>query len=415
MKHLAFIHVLTAMLVGVMGDSMQAASQVEVLTIDHRSIVGMLVGVEPSAAIVADSTGDMTKVPLRQVSMVRFSPRASDTPPAERAWIVTREGDWLVADRLRVDEGAVSFNNSLIGRVRVDITEVMWIFPPSRVDVHQLEMRCTAALAGRVPVGDVLFVSRGDDVAALEGVLLGVGDSKVALNWRGEDRQMGLSNVLGVRTASLIDEPEGVAGRIIARDGSAMRFTSLDWRCVSDTTADDQMLTIEWTDLSGKRVASPVDNLLAIEYLSKDVLSLVDLEPMRVKQQGLFDIVFPYRVNASAAGGSVNPGGREYSVGLGVSPLCELVYDIEGRYVRFCAIVGINDAARPAGEAKVTVLGDGRELYSAEILGNDGPIRVDVDVLGVRELTIKVDFPAGNRLVLGGYVDIALPRLIRQE
>jgi hypothetical protein len=93
--------------------------------------------------------------------------------------------------------------------------------------------------------------------------------------------------------------------------------------------------------------------------------------------------------------------GRGLSHGLGVRAPSRLVYDIGGRFRRFRATVGADLGGRSPSELSpprikhgamlFRVTGDGRELWLSEPLGPlDDPVDIDVNVCGVRRLTLSV-------------------------
>ena len=89
-----------------------------------------------------------------------------------------------------------------------------------------------------------------------------------------------------------------------------------------------------------------------------------------------------------------------------------LAYALEGEFERFCATIGIDDAARPRGNVVFRVWGDAEMLFdSGPVTGNDEPRDVRLDVRGVDKLTLLVDF--GEQMDLADHADWAAARVIR--
>ena len=73
---------------------------------------------------------------------------------------------------------------------------------------------------------------------------------------------------------------------------------------------------------------------------------------------------------------------------------CSLSYNIDGAFERFRAKVGFQQPQGRAGRAPVRILGDGKILWEAADLKGDAsrPTAVDLNVAGVKRLTLEADF-----------------------
>lgn len=95
--------------------------------------------------------------------------------------------------------------------------------------------------------------------------------------------------------------------------------------------------------------------------------------------------------NARGDGGPLRLGGTTYDKGLGVHARSEVTVDLNGAYDRFTAQAGIDEEKPDKGSVVFEVLGDGRVLAGSGVLGpTDEPFAFDVDVSGVRQLTLRV-------------------------
>ena len=115
------------------------------------------------------------------------------------------------------------------------------------------------------------------------------------------------------------------------------------------------------------------------------------------------------RCDRSFDGGPLQLGGTQYRKGLALHGRTEFVYRLPHRFSRFRAVAGIDDAVRPGGRVRLVVRGDGRELLDAAVAGSDPPRPVDLDLTGIRRLTIVVDF--GESLSTGDYLLLCNARL----
>jgi len=181
-------------------------------------------------------------------------------------------------------------------------------------------------------------------------------------------------------------------GRVVSADADHLRF---------DPTATDP-IAIPWARVD------------ALRLRSNRLVSLVDLEPVAVRQDAFFGQTWPVRRNRSVTGAPLSVDGRVYDRGIGVHAGCTLVYELPGTFERFSMYVAIDDAARPNGNVLVRIVaGDHLVFESEPITGRTPPQKIDVKLRGARRLELTCDM--GDELDLGDHVDWLEPVLIRPE
>ena len=94
-----------------------------------------------------------------------------------------------------------------------------------------------------------------------------------------------------------------------------------------------------------------------------------------------------------------------FAKGLSVHAYTELVYDISGEYKEFKAILGVDPKVPGDSHVKVTIEGDGKELFSGEINRKDEPRPLTLDIKNVKQLRIVV--ASAGLLDLGNHVCLA--------
>ena len=102
---------------------------------------------------------------------------------------------------------------------------------------------------------------------------------------------------------------------------------------------------------------------------------------------------------------------RVFAKGLGIHSRTELVYRLTEPFERFHAIAGIDVAHRVRGTVQLTVMGDGRPLWSGTVRGNEPPVVLDVSLRGVRRLALLVDY--GDESDAGDHLNLCEPRLVK--
>jgi len=98
--------------------------------------------------------------------------------------------------------------------------------------------------------------------------------------------------------------------------------------------------------------------------------------------------------NQSVEGHPLSIGGQIFTNGLGTHATSEFVLEVGGQAVSLSAMVGIDDeVGNGKGSVVFKVLGDTNQVLweSRELHGGDAPEAVNVDLTGVRQLTLLVD------------------------
>ena len=256
-------------------------------------------------------------------------------------------------------------------------------------------------MSDRLAGKDVLVVERDGELSTIRGGVLSLGPEGGRFMYDRKERAFQLDNLVGIvlatgvggdghwpATVRLLDGGE-FAGRLRAADDTTMTFAA------------------SW----GADVTVPLDALSDARFRSDRVVYLSDLSPVRTNIAGLLHEPSPVRFDRSVANFPMSLGGTRYDRGLGVQARTELVYAIDGAYDSFAATIGIDDAVRPRGNVVFRVEGDSRVLFeSGPITGRDVPQPVALDVGGIRELTLVVDY--GDGMDLSDQADWADARLI---
>jgi hypothetical protein len=139
-----------------------------------------------------------------------------------------------------------------------------------------------------------------------------------------------------------------------------------------------------------------------LDFSLGKVLYLSEVDPRNVEHVSWWDepwVNFTYRRNRNFDGKPLRLAGKTWPRGLAIHSLTTLTYRLGGDYRRFVALAGIDDEIRAHGNVLLTISGDDKTLYEGEI-GVENPRRpaipLDLDVTGVVELKIKVDFGKNN-------------------
>jgi len=386
-----------------------AASGGHVETLDARTIAGDVLAVTAEAVILTAPGGARKVIARRDVGEIVFGAPSAGAPadPMTRpgqAVLVTRTGDVISAAGLQLAGGKWAFENPLLGRASVPIDTVRRVYLPSGgLTGRQVRERCDLLkLAGRTRDALVIVDKKGQWLVA-EGVLKAVDGETISFTWRDEDRKMKRRSVRAVHMAGAAPKPPATGGSLVGRDGTVISFTSV--------VAAAGAVTIETPTVGRRKV--PVRAVSGVRFRSDRVVRLDRLKPQSVREHGFFDKTFRYRTARAIAGGPIRLGGRAYAAGLSLHSFCELTYRLDGAYTTFVAVVGIDDAVRPGGDATLTILANGKVLGGPlRLKGTDKPHLVRLGLGGARTLTLRVEFGADG-LDVADHVDLADARLIK--
>lgn len=157
---------------------------------------------------------------------------------------------------------------------------------------------------------------------------------------------------------------------------------------------------------SGVKLDYPAALLARLDFSKGKLTFLSDLEPVKVVESSSLEGIDHYRRDKNLDGGPLRIQGAVYGKGLALHAYTELVYDIGGQYKDFKAVLGVDDQVGGDSHCKVTIEGDDKELFAAEVTRKDKkPVEVTLNVKNVKQLKIVVR--SANLLDLGSHVDLA--------
>lgn len=159
----------------------------------------------------------------------------------------------------------------------------------------------------------------------------------------------------------------------------------------------------------------------AISAIDGKIQYLSDLKPESVEwtpflgeagQPPLLKEFYRPRWNESLVGGPLLLGGLKYAKGMAMYSGTEAIFRLPaGRYGRLTALAGIDDRARPGGNARLLIYGDDKLLFEGVLSGGDQPVALDLDLTGVNRLKLKAEF--GGEAEVLDYVDICDARILK--
>lgn len=259
--------------------------------------------------------------------------------------------------------------------------------------------------------GDLLVIRKTESLDYHRGVLGDVSDTVVRFELDGERLPVKRAKVHGLVYHRPADRslPDAVCS-ITDADGSCWQAQSIK--------LDGQVF--RWSTPLGLEITSPGEQVVRIDFSHGKIVYLSDLEPESLEWTPYFGPaqqlpalarMFAPRTDRGLEPGPLLLDGKPYEKGLALHSRTSLVYRLPGRFRRFKAAVGIDDRVRPRGSVRLLIHGDERLLLETTITGSDPRQQLDLDLTGVRRLTILVDY--GDDLDLADHLDLCDARVVK--
>ena len=366
-----------------------ATPSFEATTLDGRTVVGPIVEVTPQRLTMVTDKGKIS-IPVETLLTVvpKTKPQAVDAPVVvQLADGSSIRGQRYVAD---ADHARITLAGGEV--VETPIGAVQSVLCGA---LPTAELRSDwSRLAAMKTDTDLLIIRSGGGLDYQKGILHDVTEKVVRFDLDGETLPVKRSKVVGLvyHHGAAAELPAAIC-RITDTAGAVWQVRSL---------ALDKNL--KWTTPAGATVSQPCENIAGIDFSAGKLLYLSDLKPDSIAWTPYFSLrappaavkrFFAPRFDRDFDSPVLRLGRVEYPKGIALRSRTELVYRLPERFSRFLAVAGIADAVRPDGKVRLVVRGDDKILLDAEFTGGDAPRPIDLDLTGVRRLTILVDFDQG--------------------
>lgn len=161
-----------------------------------------------------------------------------------------------------------------------------------------------------------------------------------------------------------------------------------------------------FTTGAGVKLEYPAAQLARLDFSKGKLVYLSDLDPARITESPGLEGTDRFKRDKNLDGGNLRINGVPYTKGLAVPATTELVYDINGDFKHFKAVVGFDDQVGGDSNVKILIEGDGRELFKTEMKRSEKKtLPLVVDVTRVKNLRIVVS--SADLLDLGYHVNFA--------
>jgi hypothetical protein len=380
-----------------------APPEVQVSTLDGRTLDGQIESINGEAVVVRSAGGDVTikNAELASLSLKEPSPARGEKPAA---WVQLIDGARLPAAGFlsKDDKATITLPDGT--QLALSAKQVLSV-RYSKLDEPDAEPAKTEA------TGDILAVRKRDTVDFLEGVIGNVTKEAVHFTVDGQ---------------SIPVNPARVDSLVYARRASEDETPPV---CVVEETTGARLPAksikleggkVKLVLLSGGSVDRPLDSVRRLDFSAGKLAYLSDLKPESVQWTPFFDLGKQSQALARFLGPRFDRGreeslmrldGKAYKKGISLTSRTELVYKLPARAKRFQALAGIDDNVGDLGSVQLIISGDGRQLFSGTVAGKDSPLALDLDLAGVRRLSILVDY--GDDMDVADHLDLCEARIVK--
>jgi len=375
------------------------AYSAKVFLLDEKTLEGEVLGLTEKA-VVLKTGGQEQSVELEQILRIVFEPSVSAPAPESFACVAfLTDGSEIRAQSVTIQGGYVALDASGGSTVKAPAGALGALFlgsSPEADATFQKELKSSQRTS------DVLFLRKGDRVLRLEGAAQSFDGNVFRFLWEEEELEVPKEKVAAI---VFYRPQERAAPRPLCRlsevFGGAFEASSLD--------LNNGVFAVQTP--SGVAVSIPYGRVTTLDYSLARVTFLSSIDPVSAREEPYFDVVWHYRRDQNLRGGDIALGGKTFARGLSLHSRCRLTYALGGQYKRFRALVGIDDSAGNWGHVVCQVRGDDKILFESELRGGDAPRELDLDLAGVKLLTLFVDFV--EKLDIGDRVSFADARLIK--
>jgi len=387
------------------------ATDIQITRIDGTVLSGTWIGTSDGKTIEfkADKVG--TNIALDEIATIQFlnlkqthkpSNKPADSPEHSTVMFHLADGGQLLGVFTKGGEESLVCDSVLGEQVEISFDRLAGIQLTAKENFLHAHDLYVQALAARLPGRDVLITRDMNEPKSIRGRLVKLDPQQTSFSLNDRSRTVQTEKLYGIVFATGVSEIKSYRLRITLLDDSVITGRLLP--------SSHDVISIKTS--IGATSEIPIHLLSDINYQSDRIVYVSDLSPVDQTTRGLLHRSWPTRMDQNVVGTEISIGGKRYSKGIGCHSYFEMKYDINGMFELFVSTIGIDDHVRPRGSVEFRLLGDDRILFeSGQITGRSEPKDIIVDIRGIQQITIIVDY--GDELDLSDHADWGDVRLIK--
>ena len=396
------LHLILAGLVSV------SAAELEVRPLDGPALKGTLVSLDGEQLKIATANGEKS-LAVKELATATVTPAPTPISEKPQVWVHLTGGSVIHGTRYVLKEKKIqltllSGETLQLAPHAIHHVRFQPLSEDSQADFDRVIKADISA--------DVIIIRRaGKALDELDGIVRDINADTVLFEFDGEKIPVDREKVFGIRyyqpAGQKLSSP---ICRIVDATGSR-------WLVRSAKLAKDQL---ELQTASGVSLQLPLARLVTMDFSSGNLIYLSDLTATQVEwipylgtrlASGRLNKLYEPRKDRNFSGQSLQLGNQTYAKGLAIHSRTTLVYRLTDAHKSFQAVAGIDPLMRDNGHVELVIRGDEKELFRQAISGKDKPISLNLDITGVRRLTILVDF--GQQLDIADHLHLCNARITK--
>jgi hypothetical protein len=364
-------------------------------TIDGKSFSGAIESIDAKGVDFVQSSGVKRQLPIGELVVWGYC-REPKRPPI----IVFADGGFLSADLVTSEKERVWADTEIFGAIKIpldSLSGMVFRLPGSQKERDALFDRIVGSDADT----DRLVLDNADELA---GFVEKIGEDAVMLKTNSGQRSVEIGQVAAIIfNPSLRSKTSAVGGKtllgfsdggLILASGVRMEAANLQFSAYGESLKTASKNLVYFQPLSGRAV-----------YLS-------DLKPGEYHFVPYLDIDWPYCLDRTVTCGRLRAGGACYVKGIGMHSAAQLSYALDRPYKSFQAELAVDDSTDGGGSVRFCVYANGKEKFTSGIIrGGMKPTPIDIDISGVTELSLIIDY--ADRADVLDHADWLNARLIK--
>lgn len=378
-----------------------ASPPVEVSTLNGDQHVGSLEKLAADELVLKTPSGS-TKLPAGELLAIRV-PGVMPIPATESLIEVRlTDGTLLRVSAYQSTSAEAIATHPQLGEVKLPLTAVQSVrfaAPDSRVDPSWKQ------LLSRASRKDQIAVRKNDVLDHLDGVIGPIDAATIKFQLDGDDIPVKRERAFGLIYA----KREATQGKTTA----TVELAGGDRLVARTVTWDSDAWKVKL--VAGTELSVAASAVTTVDYSLGKIAYLSNLEPRDVKYTPYYDVEWTFRRDRSPPRSGAPPpvsfGAKTYAKSVSIHSKTMLRYRIGGDYRRFQAIMGI-DEYFVCGNVDVVIKGDGKVLFQGPARAGQPPQTLDLDVAGIVELEITVDY-GEDKVDIGDWLNLADAKLVK--
>lgn len=355
-----------------------ATPPVEVSTLGGEQHVGSLERLTVEEVVLKTPQGSVS-IPGKDLLSIRIPSSAAPSVTGASIDVRLTDGTKLRASTLTSTTKQLNLSQPLLGSITLPLTSVQSIrFAPADPKVDPAWNQ----LLDRQAKKDQVAIRKNDVLDHLDGVIGSLDDTMLNFQLDGDNIPVKRERVFGL----IYSKRESTTSKATA----FLELSSGDRVAARSVLLDADLWKVKLA--SGSEMSVPFAAVQSVDFSVGKIAYLSNMEPRDIKYTPYFDFVWEYRRDRSFDGHPISVGKKSYAKGLAIHSKTVIKYRIGGDYRRFQAVMGIDDDVLVRSNVDVIIKGDNRVLFSSSVRLKDPPQFLDLDVGGVVELEITVDY-----------------------